>query len=58
MKEFERWIEQKTFYDKNTELRIAAAFAWKAALEWIKYEGVLSDIELAGTLIDEELNGE
>lgn len=31
--------------------------AWKAALEWIKYEGVISDYELASKLIKDELDG-
>lgn len=36
MEKFEKWIEQKTFYNKDTELHIAAFFAWKAALKWVQ----------------------
>ncbi len=35
MKEFENWIKQKTFYRKDTELHIAASFAWRAVLKTI-----------------------
>ena len=38
MNEFEKWLKTKTFYKKNTELAIAAAFAWKAALKWVLEE--------------------
>ena len=34
MKEFKKWLEQKTFYNRNIELKISAAFAWKASLNW------------------------
>ncbi len=40
MKQFEKWIEQKTFYHKDTELHIAASFAWKAALKWAAMRGM------------------
>ncbi len=43
MKEFENWIKQKTFYRKDTELHIAASFAWRAALEWVKKEAISLD---------------
>lgn len=43
MKEFEKWIEQKTFYHKDTEFHIAASFAWKAALEWALKSGYVDD---------------
>lgn len=58
MQQFEKW------FDKNKgslfcpilthRSRSDCEKVWKAALEWIKYAGVISE-DLAGQLIDEEL---
>jgi len=53
--EFEKWFSKTkqdwplTPHDEND-----CGMAWKAALEWIYYEGIL-DPSLAGDLIEEEL---
>ncbi len=54
MEEFERWAETQKGLIKYDEITSKAAkLAWKAALEWILYAGVLTD--LPKDLIEKEL---
>ena len=52
MKEFDKWY--KLDWGNSLEESCAAERAWRAALEWIKYAGVITDY--AEKLIEEELN--
>lgn len=64
MKQFEKWwsrfepqIDPDTYDGNETEIRKAIGrCAHRAALKWIKDAGVITDGELAGRLIKEELN--
>lgn len=63
MKEFEKWFKKPKdfhFATQNVTVKLAyeTALAWRAALEWIRFEGVICDEELAGKLIKEELQGD
>lgn len=57
MQAFEDWVKSEppeACYEDCECLKIG----WKAALEWIKEEGVICDGDLAGKLIKEELEDE
>lgn len=55
MKEFERWWNKEIRpYIYNPKDKDIVKAGWKAALEWIYYAGVLTDLPAA--LIKKELN--
>lgn len=56
MKEFESWWN-KVSMEGDWDYEVYAKQGWEAALEWIKYAGVLEP-GLANDLIDEELEEE
>lgn len=58
MKEFEKWYKEERQRRRGAPMYSADyRQGWRAALEWIKYAGVLEP-SLANDLIDEELGGE
>ena len=54
MTEFDKWRDREK---KGAGIWTTAAYkkGWKAALRMIKSEGVISDYELAGKIIKDEL---
>lgn len=62
MKQFEKWFNKAYPLPPTIEREPVGRYfkagcneAWKAALRMIKYEGVISDYELASKVIKDEL---